>query len=174
MPRVRNRLRLPIIAITLLALLFLRWYGGIDPNTPTAPGDLEEGWYQVERVVDGDTLVLLDGTRIRLIGADTPETVKPGEPVQPYGPEATAFTKAFVDQSGGRVYLRFDRERLDRYGRHLAYVWNDDEMLNEALIRAGLATAEPQYRYAASVKRRFLDAEEAAKSAGRGIWSQSP
>jgi micrococcal nuclease len=133
------------------------------------PEALPPGAYQVGRVVDGDTLLLSNGARVRLIGADTPETVKPNHPVEPWGKEATQFTREFV--AGGEVRLEFDREEKDKYGRFLAYVWVDDRMLNEELIRAGLARAEPQYRYAAAMKRRFMRAEAEARKAGHGIWS---
>jgi micrococcal nuclease len=103
---------------------------------------------------------------------DTPETVKPNHPVEPWGPQASEFTRQFV--AGGPVRLEFDRERLDRYGRFLAYVWVGGRMLNEELLRAGLARMEPQYRYARTVKERFRRAEEEAKAAGRGIWSGLP
>ena len=64
-----------------------------------------EGQPQVQRVVDGDTLVLTDGTKIRLIGADTPETVKPHHEVERFGPEASEFTRKFVARHGGGVFL---------------------------------------------------------------------
>jgi micrococcal nuclease len=130
-----------------------------------------QGEPYVRRVVDGDTLLLTDGTRIRLIGADTPETVKRDSPIEAFGPEATEFTKQFVARAGGRVRLEYDRERVDRYGRTLAYVYVGDEMLNEELIRHGLATAQTQYNYSRVMKDRFRRAEEEAKAAGRGRWS---
>lgn len=126
---------------------------------------------RVRRVVDGDTLLLADHRRVRLIGANAPETVKPDWPVEPWGPEASQFTKDFC--ASGAVRLEFDEERTDRYGRTLAYVWVGDRMLNEELIRAGLARAEPQYRYDPQRKAQFLAAEKEAKRARRGIWSRS-
>ena len=135
-----------------------------------APHAIEPGVYHVARVVDGDTLVVSEPReRVRLIGADTPETVKPNHPVEPWGPQATEFTKAFL--SGGEVRLEFDAESRDKYGRILAYVWVGDRMLNEELIRAGLARAEMQYRYSAANKARFRQAESEAQAARRGIWS---
>ena len=94
-PFRRFRRRNLLIPVAVLALLILRgWY----PERPEVPPPvtLEEGTYRVERVVDGDTLVLANQGRIRLIGANTPETVMPDHPVEPWGPEATAFTKRFV------------------------------------------------------------------------------
>ncbi|MFV2065855.1 MAG: thermonuclease family protein [Pirellulales bacterium] len=149
-------------------LLFRVWYVA---RTPVTHDALDAGSHRIARVVDGDTLLLMNGARVRLQGVDTPETVKPAHPVEAWGPEATAFTRRFV--SGGYVRLEFDRERLDRHGRFLAYVWVDRRMLNEELVRAGLARAEPRYRYSDAMKRRFLRAEAEAKVAGRGIWSGS-
>ncbi len=159
-----------LIPVAVLALLILRgwfpeWYRS--PNLPP-PVTLEEGTYRVERVVDGDTLVLTNRGRIRLIGADTPETVMPDHPVEPWGPEATEFTERFV--AGGLVRLQFDGRRQDKYGRFLAHVWVDDRMLEEELLRAGLATAETDYSYSAEAKDRFRAAEAEARAAGRGIW----
>ena len=84
---------------------------------------LKEGVYRVERVVDGDTLLLSNGVRVRLMGIDTPETVKPNSEVEPFGPEASAYTKEAVAQCGNRVYIRQDCDRFDMYGRNLAFVF---------------------------------------------------
>jgi micrococcal nuclease len=165
----RVRLRLPSnprqAAVWLLALAVLVllpwWYA--------QPEALAPGVYQVERVVDGDTLVLANQQRVRLIGADTPETVKPDHPIEPWGPEATEFTRRFV--AGGEVRLEFDGPRKDKYGRYLAHVWVGNRMLEEELIRAGLATAETRYRYSSAMKARLLKAQSSARTAGRGIWS---
>ena len=93
------------------------------PSTrPEDAPPLAEGRYRVEYVVDGDTLKLAGPPAgpftVRLIGVDTPETVKRDHPVEPFGPEATQFTRDFL--RGGLVRLQFDRERLDVYGRTLA------------------------------------------------------
>ena len=75
--------------------------------------------------------------RVRYIGVDTPETVKPGTPVQCFGKAASAYNHRLVD--GQRVRLRFDAEQRDRYGRLLAYVYRarDGLFVNAALCRAG-------------------------------------
>lgn len=157
------------VAILVAALIVLRWWQ--DQRRPVPPETLSEGIYRVQRVVDGDTLLLTNEARVRLQGVDTPETVKPGYPVEPFGPEATEFTRRFVEQAGGIVRLQFDRERVDRYGRFLAYVWVGERLLNEELIREGLATAETGFRYSSAMKGRFRRAESEAKAAARGIWS---
>jgi micrococcal nuclease len=160
------RQRVPLAVAAIFAIVALVRYFGA-PQAP--PEEMAEGVYEVARVVDGDTLLLTNRARVRLIGADTPETVKPNHPVEPWGPEATEFTRQFL--AGGEVHLEFDRERLDKYNRFLAYVWVGDKMLNEELIRAGLARAELHYHYSQSMKTRFRRAEAEARSAGRGIWS---
>ena len=68
--------------------------------------------------------------------------------------------------------LTFDRERVDRYGRFLAYAWVDQRMLNEELLRAGLARFEPKFHYSQSIKRQFGLAQQEAQRAGIGIWSR--
>ena len=164
-----RRRRLPLAAVVVVLLALVWRYFSAPPGPPEV---LAEGLYEVQRVVDGDTLLLANHARVRLIGADTPETVKPNHPVEPWGPEASEFSRQFV--AGRQVRLELDRERVDKYGRFLAYVWVGDRMLNEELIRAGLARAELQYHYSTSMKTRFRRAEADAKSAGRGIWSGQP
>lgn len=158
-----------LFLILLLTLAALRqWRPELFQRSAAPP--LEAGMYRIARVVDGDTFVLA-GTaeHVRLIGADTPETVKPNWPVEPWGRESTAFTKDFL--SGGEVRLEFDGDPRDKYERILAYVWVGNRMLNEELIRAGLARAELKYDYSAATKTRFRRAEAEARAARRGIWS---
>jgi micrococcal nuclease len=161
-----------LIAVIVIALL--RWWAGpiAGPRPPLPEHSLEPGEHRIERVVDGDTLLIEPHERLRLIGVNAPETVKPDWPIEPWGPEASAFTKQFV--SGGRVRLEFDDERFDEYGRYLAYVWVGDQMLNEALVRAGLARFERGFHYSAEMKRRFRKAEDDAKRKHLGIWSGHP
>jgi micrococcal nuclease len=155
------------VALVVAAIVLARQ----SSDAPSSPDTLAEGTYAVRRVVDGDTLLLANGARVRLIGADTPETVKPNAPVEPWGPEASQFTRDFMDQGHGEVRLQMDSERVDKYGRFLAYVFVGDRMLNEELIRAGLARAKTQYHYSESMKTRFRRAEEEARRESRGIWS---
>jgi micrococcal nuclease len=154
-----------VVAVALVALL--RWW---NPGFHGPPESLEPAVYRVERVVDGDTLLLSNRARVRLIGADTPETVRPDYPPELWGREATEFTEAFV--AGGEVRLQFDGPRRDKYDRFLAHVWVGDRSLSEELIRAGLARATTGFRYSASMKSRFRRAEAEARAARRGIWSQ--
>ena len=121
------------------------------------------------RVVDGDT-IRLGEERVRLIGVDTPETHKPGTPLQCFGAKATAFTRRFVE--GRRVTLELDVEHRDRYGRLLAYVRRvgDRAFLNAELVARGYAqvlTVPPNVKYA----ERFLALQRRARAERRGLWS---
>lgn len=124
----------------------------------------------VTRVVDGDTIeARIEGEveDVRLIGVDTPETVKPGEPVECFGPRASGFTHRRLE--GRRVRLVFGVERRDAYGRLLAYAYLGDRFFNPVLVRRGLArtlTIPPNDRFAG----RFRQLERGAARAGRGLW----
>lgn len=167
-----------IAAFAAVRFGYDRWRG-----TPSLGGRtaLVEGSYEVVRVVDGDTLVVRDpnaadpavrdprGVKLRLLGIDCPESVRPNYPVEPFGPEATEFTKRFV--AGGRVRLQFDRRRIDRYARYLGYAFVDEQMLNEELVRKGLARVATYPGDSQSMARRFRAAEDEARLRGQGIWS---
>lgn len=127
----------------------------------------------ITHVRDGDTIeVSLKGANmpVRLIGVDTPETVKPRTPVQCYGPEASAFTKTFAGQ---HVTLEQDptQDAYDVYGRMLAYVYLDDgRELNTLLVQQGFAreyTYQKPYLHQAAYRQ--LQAE--AKKEGLGLWA---
>lgn len=161
------RRRAALVWLVLAALVALRIWQ--DPTGRPPPENLAEGWYRVRRVVDGDTLLLTNGARIRLLGVDAPEIAGRRQVVERWGPQAADFARRLV--GSGQVQLQFDRERLDRYQRFLAYVWVEGKLLNEELVRQGLATAELEYRYSQSMKNRLRRAEDEAKAARRGIWS---
>lgn len=156
---------LALCVVLALVALSRYWHG----EPLEAPPELAEGLYRVQRVVDGDTIIFEPRVVVRLIGVNTPETVKPENPVEPFGPEASEFTRDFL--GSGEARLTFDRERLDRFGRHLAYVWVGDRLLNEELVRAGLAHYESHFHYSPAMKRRFQKAQQEAREARRGIWS---
>jgi micrococcal nuclease len=154
----------------LIALGCLRYFGGSRrpaESLPPAGEPLPVLW-----ALDGDTLYLESGHRVRLIGVDTPETKHPDRPPEPWGQAAAEFTD---QQVGGRdVILTYDRERLDAYRRILAYVEVDGRLLNEELIRQGYSRAVTSFPYRSDMQRRFRNAEREAQDAGRGIWSTTP
>jgi micrococcal nuclease len=165
---------LPWIALLLLAGLLLgdvhrpSWLGGA--GDPAAGGTAAA---TLERVIDGDTIVAqVDGReeRIRYIGIDTPETVKPNTSVQCFGPQAHDLNARLLGAAGAPLTLRFDRELRDRYGRLLAYVFRADGLfVNARLIEAGAARTlaiAPNTARAAQLSELQHD----ARAAGRGLW----
>jgi micrococcal nuclease len=138
---------------------------------PDPPGDAVPA--RVQRVSDGDTFVAdVKGRRerVRVIGVDTPESVAPNRPDEPFGEEASDFAKHHLD--GETVRLAGDAEPRDRYGRMLAYVWLEDGTFwNALLVAEGYAqqlTIPPNVTYAGLFRR--LAAE--ARQEDRGLWAQ--
>jgi micrococcal nuclease len=131
---------------------------------------------EVVDLVDGDTVrVRINAPpgelnlveTIRLLGVDTPETVHPSRPVERFGREAGDYTKRAL--LGKRVYLAFDWDLRDRYGRLLAYIYTaGGECFNAALIRDGYGYA--YVRYVFQFMDEFKALEQEARSARRGLW----
>lgn len=140
----------------------------------SGPPPVAEGEHRVARVVDGDTLVLDTGVRVRLQGVDSPEAARDGLPAEPWADDATDFARRFVDQAGGVVRLTLTDERLDRYGRTLAFVWDGQRCLNELLVSEGLAQARLDYRFTGTMRRRLADAQRDAQDRAVGLWSRPP
>lgn len=126
---------------------------------------------RVRHVVDGDTLVLEDNQRLRLIGVDTPEVDHPryNRVGEPFGEEAKQFLKSKIE--GKEVRLEAGAEAYDKYGRRLAFVYLDGECLNETLLREGYAEAIRYLRY--EQKEQYLALEDEAKRAGKGMWAKT-
>lgn len=192
----RSRGRQIAILALLVALALWRVYseqrefGDIHRNSPPASGPsdrdaqaaprlggLPPGVYVVDRVIDGDTLMLdwprHGEVRVRLQGVNTPETVKEDTPVEQWGPEASQFTRDFVRDAGGRLRVEVDGEPRDQYDRYLAFLWDGERMLNEELVRAGLAKAKLGYDYSQAKKDRLRRAQLPAQRAQRGLWSSA-
>ncbi|GAB2981333.1 thermonuclease family protein [Frigoribacterium salinisoli] len=194
-PRRRGRRRPPrsvalvavLVVVAIVVLLVPRlldgtggaWPGGgTGPGGAAVPAEVPDGAERatVERVVDGDTVVVdLDGEsdRLRLIGVDTPETVAPGRPVDCFGPEASAWTTEALP-AGATVWLEADPTQGDRdkYDRLLRFVWTDaGALVNRELVELGYAredTYDEPYRY----RDEFVALEEAAEAEGAGLWGR--
>jgi len=122
----------------------------------------------VLRVIDGDTFVLGSGEKVRLIGVDTPETKHPQKPVQYFGKEASEFTKQMIE--GKVVVIEYDRQRRDRYGRLLAYVYlSDGTFLNAEIIKEGYGFAYTHYPF--KYLDEFKSYEREAREKGNGLWT---
>ncbi len=135
----------------------------------------------VTRAVDGDTLVLETGERVRLIGIDTPEMHESSKldrdgnrsktdksAIQALGRRSYEFTRQLVE--GKRVSLEFDIERRDRYDRLLAYAYlQDGTFINAEIVKQGYAslmTYPPNVKYAETFRKLHQEAQENR----RGLW----
>jgi len=124
--------------------------------------------YTVKWVNDGDTIVLTNAWRVRYIGIDAPEIDHENQKAQPFGYQARSFNKKRVLSQ--KVGLEFDKERYDRYGRLLAYIFlADGTFLNEEVLENGLAFylhIRPNEKY----DKRLLKAQQEAMKAQKGLW----
>ena len=130
--------------------------------------------FPVQKVIDGDTVeIQYNGelTSVRLIGIDTPETVHPTKPAGAFGKEASAFTRNLL--LGESVYLRFDREMRDKYGRLLAYLYRapDGLFVNLEIVRQGYGHAYTRYPF--KHMELFRHYEHRAREAGKGLWDRT-
>ncbi len=159
-----------IVALLWLVLFLPLWASSVYPL-----GERQAQYRTVRRVVDGDTLVLENKERVRLIGVDTPETKHPNKPVEYFGKEATAFTKKMVQ--GKRVRLEFDQANAhighkDRYRRTLAYVFLEDgTFLNAEIIKQGFGFAYTRFPF--QYMDEFRRYEQKAREQNRGLWGKS-
>lgn len=127
----------------------------------------------VSRVIDGDTIELFGGQRVRYLGIDTPETRRRigdrwMKDPEPFGEEATEANRRLVE--GRQVRLEYDVQPRDRYGRLLAYVYVGDEMINARLLEDGFAqplTIPPNVKYTDEFRARA----QQARAASRGLWA---
>lgn len=177
----KRRIERTIIALIILAASAVTYYLQSHPaaqppaQQPAAQvADIQQpGYYQVTSVADGDTIeVDMSGKKekIRLIGVDTPESVKPNSAVQCYAREASGFTKKNL--SGQSVRLEADPEgdNRDRYDRLLRYVYAQDGTLwNQKLITDGYGFAYLSFAFSKSDD--FAAAQETAKASKLGLWN---
>lgn len=124
----------------------------------------------VVRVIDGDTVVLDNGERLRYIGIDTPELHHPTKGVEALADEARRFNASLVLRQ--RVTVECDVERRDRYGRLLGYCFlKDGTFVNAELVRQGFAkpyTVPPNIKYV----ERFQAGLQEARTHRRGLWGR--
>ena len=159
----RRPLRARSLGLALGALLAGSLLTGCDDGS---------GEGTVVRVIDGDTLVAVvagEETTIRLLNIDTPETKHPDLPVQCLGPEATDFLAERLP-AGTEIELEYDEERLDRYDRTLAGVYESGSLVNAEIAAEGLGVPvyfEPNDRFLPEVE----EAAATAQSEGLGLFS---
>jgi len=149
----------------------------IDSLRPSPTGMVEgkkdeSGIDKVSRVIDGDTIELESGEKVRYIGIDSPEYPKSERLNECFAKEASEKNKSLV--LGKKVRLEKDISEMDRYKRLLRYVWVEDEnnleiFVNEYMVKEGYATAltyPPDVKYS----QQFKNAEREARQVGRGLW----
>jgi len=181
-PKKRHTIRKDIRHLQIAALVIASVvYLGYRSPPFTKYLEAKEEFCYVERVVDGDTLKLSDGRRIRLIGVDTPElhysrkllsdarsSNKNIKTIQAMGKRASDFTKSLC--GGKKVRLQTDVEKYDKYGRTLAYVYLEDEtFVNAKILEEGygqVMTIPPNI----SKAEYFLKLQEVARVKGKGLW----
>ncbi len=147
-----------------LALLMLFSLFGVVEGKPPARDKV-----YVKRVVDGDTLLLRSGERVRLIGVDTPESVHQEKPVEYFSKEASNFTRKMVEKKF--VFFEYGPERLDKYNRVLAYVYLENgAFLNAELIKQGYAFAYRRFPH--PFLNQFQEYEREARLNAVGLWGR--
>lgn len=175
-PKIATGLGFFGLFVLVLSLLYqYQDWGILNLNLPTKTPNTTGTFYEVTRVVDGDTIhIKMNGNdeTVRFIGINTPETVDPRTPVQCFGKEASNRMK---ELAGGKIVkLEYDDSQSvrDVYGRLLAYVYLEDgEMLNRKMIAEGYAyeyTYMTPYKY----QKEFRDLQNLARVSNRGLWSQ--
>ncbi|CAM3252022.1 nuclease [Pseudomonas floridensis] len=158
----------PLVGVFFMSAI---WLSGAQAFCP-APEGLAVA--QVQRVVDGDTLRLVDGRSVRMIGLNTPETGKRGQSAEPFAEAGKRRLQALVKESDGQVRLRVGEQDKDRYGRTLANVYGRNGINLEAqLLSEGLG-----YQVAVAPNTALVDcqrsAERQARQARLGLWRNSP
>jgi len=125
---------------------------------------------RVEKIYDGDTIgAVVDGRfeKIRLLGVDAPEMDQ-----RPWGKKARECLRSLILAAGSEIFIEYDIDRRDKYGRILAYIWTRDrKMINEEMMKKGCAvlfTFSPNVRYA----ELFRSAQKNAQEHKAGIWGE--
>ena len=125
-------------------------------------------YYDVEKVFDGDTILLSNGDKVRLLGVNTPEIAGRNKLAEAGGDAAKAWLKQVLAHR--KVFLQSDVEKQDKYQRRLAYVFTENkEHINLELVKRGLATVNiypPNLKYLDA----FLAAQRSAQQARHGLW----
>lgn len=166
-----SRYFLALFLVMVLAIGGARWWERGHPKfqeSATIKNGVEKK-YTVTRVIDGDTIEINSGIKVRYIGINTPETVDSRTGVKCFGREASAFNRNLVE--GKEVVLERDVSDKDKYGRLLRYVYLGEVMINEKLVREGYAqvsTYPPDVKY----KDRFIEAQKEAKREQLGLWKK--
>lgn len=175
----KRRLKRAIVTLLVLATSTLVYYLQSHPEVQQAAspnqvmGVIQPGYYRVTSAADGDTIkVDMNGKTesIRLIGIDTPESVKPNSPVQCYAREASDFTKKTLSNKTVRLEVDPTGDNRDRYDRLLRYAYLEDGTLwNQALIEQGYGFAYLSFQF--TKQADFAAAQAKAQTSKIGLWA---
>lgn len=142
-----------------------------DPARVSCGADRIDERVTVERLIDGDTVKLRDGRKVRFIGINTPEIGRRGSSSQPLASVARDMLQTLLEKSGHTIGLRYDAERRDRYGRDLAHAYlRDGSSVAAHLLEYGLATILPIPPNVWNLPC-YQATEQRARMARRGIWA---
>lgn len=177
MKLLKNRSALFLLGALLTWVGYLFGYSqkseAIKLQSTPAPQSLEApasaGLEKVTRVIDGDTIEITGGIKVRYIGINTPETVAPRKAVECFGKAASDKNKELV--LGKEVRLEKDVSETDKYGRLLRYVYVGDIFVNDTLVKDGYArssTYPPDVKY----QDMFLQSEKYARENNLGLWGE--
>ena len=128
----------------------------------------------VSRVIDGDTIELDDGRKIRYLGIDTPETVHPRKSVECFGPEASSVNKQLVLNKKIRIYKgKKNKDIYDRYLRYIVIHENEELLINDYLVKNGYATVNRKYQSdnLNKIFETLLSSEKLAIDTKKGLWN---
>jgi micrococcal nuclease len=150
------------LIICLLAFLQISGFSLVSAVSPD--------WRIVERVIDGDTIVLDGKETVRLIGIDTPGLTDSQEIVASMAREARGFLSGLAE--GKKVRLEYDQNKTDMYSRTLAYVFLEDgTFVNEKIVREGYSAVYTAYPF--RHMESFRKSEKEARQTGKGLWAES-
>lgn len=162
-----RRLTRKKIIYFVFAIIFASWqlFFNHATNAPTPNQAV------VKRIVDGDTIELATGEKVRYIGINAPELHDPRKPIECFGQAASDENKRLVE--GKTITMEKDVSEVDKYKRLLRYVYVDDVFVNDYLVRQGFAQVSsfpPDVKYIP----QFLEAQKEARDNNRGLWSSCP
>ncbi len=162
-----NRFRPKLSQIILVVVVILTLFR-VTGLTSTATWETGRQIVEVDYVLDGDTFDTTAGQRIRLLGIDAPEIAHKDSAGEPFGPQSTEWLRGKIQ--GRKVKLTFDKREKDHYGRILAWVWVDDELINESSLRTGNARLLDKFGLPVDLEEQLRAAEADAQVQHLGLW----